>query len=125
MSLVTLTRQHDTDVCCVAAAVFFLTELFKFSLEFITLPHISILCNHICLVSPVCDCVVRLQPSLPAERADPDLREPKLLQEPHSQSHHAGSPHVLLGQHLLRHLLPAGRWPYFFLQLFKDATFNI
>lgn len=79
---------------------------------------IPILCNHVIIlyvVSPVGDRVVRLQPSLPAEWTDPDLREPDLLQTPHPQSHHAGSPHVLLRQHLLLHLLPAGRWHFFFL----------
>lgn len=54
---------------------------------------------------------VRLQPSFPAERADPDLGEPDLLQTPHPQSHHAGSAHVLHCQRLLLHLLPASRRP--------------
>lgn len=52
---------------------------------------------------------VRLQPSFPAERADPSLREPDLLQTPHPQGHHAGSAHVLYCERLLLHLLPAGK----------------
>lgn len=61
------------------------------------------------LSPPVGDRGLRLQPSLPAERADPDLGEPDLLQTPHPQSHHAGSAHVLHRQRLLLHLLPARR----------------
>ena len=41
------------------------------------------------------DRVVRLQPALPAERTDPDLGEPDLLQAPHPEGHHEGAPHVL------------------------------
>lgn len=63
----------------------------------------------ICPVSAVGDRAVRLQPSLPAQRADPGVREPDLLQAAHPQSHHAGSAHVLHRQHLLLHLLPAGQ----------------
>lgn len=61
------------------------------------------------LSPPVGDRGVRLQPPLPAERADPDLGEPDLLQTPHPQGHHAGSAHVLHRQRLLLHLLPARR----------------
>lgn len=56
---------------------------------------------------PVGDRGVRLQPPLPAERADPNLGEPDLLQTPHPQSHHAGPAHVLHRECLLLHLLPA------------------
>lgn len=52
---------------------------------------------------------VRLRPSFPAERADPNLGEPDLLQTPHPQSHHAGSAHVLHCERLLLHLPPASR----------------
>lgn len=68
-----------------------------------------------CVSFPVVgDRVVRLQPSVPAERADPDLGAPDLLQTPHPQSHHAGAPHVLHRHHLFLHLLPAGGWHLLF-----------
>lgn len=61
------------------------------------------------LFPAVGDRAVRLQPALPPERADPGLGGPDLLQAPHPQSHHESSHHVLLCQHLLLHLLPAGQ----------------
>lgn len=93
------TDSVDCCVCCI-----FVVDLLK-SVK----SHISS-----CFVSLVGDRGVRLQPPLPVERADSDLREPNRLQTSHPQSHHAGSPHVLPRQHLLLHPLPDRRWHYFF-----------
>lgn len=68
---------------------------------------------------------VRLQPSFPAQRADPDLGEPDLLQAPHPQSHHAGSAHLLHRQRLLLCLLPASRWSLIFRSFEERLVFFV
>lgn len=69
----------------------------------------SLVVSHPACPSPGRHRGVRLQPSFPAERADPNLGEPDLVQTPHPQGHRAGSAHVLHCQPLLLHLLPARR----------------